>query len=206
MFLRIRDNKRQESGHRHERFRINKERKIAFWLPNKCASTTLKHFLPKHGFVHVDLDETIRAALDPSIQHYAVIRNPYSRAVSAWLEARENRYTKAWFAGTTFREWALQSNIQPDEHWELVTRLVPWKDDWSGPLPEMLRLEDGLNEAMSRILGEQVRLGQNHVRQKVGSDHWKMSYDGNEDVAMEIWTHYLMDFTVGGYDKDSWRL
>jgi len=58
---------------------VNPDKDTAFVLINKCASSTLKHTLPKYGFFIVDHIPNVN-------NFYAIIRDPVSRWISGLNE------------------------------------------------------------------------------------------------------------------------
>lgn len=63
----------------HINYLVNPDKDIAFVLINKCASSTLKHTLPKYGFFIVDHIPNVS-------NFYAIIRDPVSRWISGLNE------------------------------------------------------------------------------------------------------------------------
>jgi hypothetical protein len=200
MFLNIRTDGQDIRFHREDRLLLNAERKIAFWTIHKCASTALYKALEPHGFKKVSLEKIIEVSNDMTFRHFSFFRNPYHRMVSSYLESRINPVTIDRFKEIVwFRDFLATAFKYPNIHWEQQARFIPWEG--RTPVPEILRVEDGLTEHVSRILGSRVSVGRYHVR--TGENDWQELYD--ERLALEVFTQYRIDFELTGYDFNSWR-
>ena len=158
-----------------------------------------------------DLSAEQRAELD-RLCWIVVVRNPYSRVLSAFLDKfREEKYQKAYgnfdlspegFAA--FVTWLEQGGLSKDGHWDLQTKLIV------GPVSKfdaVIRFETlgaDLERALTRA---QVPFDAGKLRKAYPSDEGKKTGASDRmpafytpDLATRVARLYARDFTALGYD------
>jgi len=171
---------------------------IGCWVIHKCASSSITSALKKRGFKR-------SCECDEGVKQFAVMRNPYSRMVSSWLQSRghlngndTSRFKKTWFP-----EFVMDAaEAQSDPHWAMQVLFLPWKDEKL--IPFILHTEDNLSKVLSECLEVNVWVPRRNQRGAKKKVRWWERY--TQELADTVYERYRMDFEVGGYDRESWRV
>lgn len=193
----------------------------------ESSKSMIIHFRPSHNITSLaklDGKQISRIFKDTGTVRFCVVRNPYSRLVSAWadkIRQKEVGYGQFWSKIAahfrlpaprcpSFREFALwltktQTQSICNPHWRPMSYLL---------LPELLdythvlhteNLAEGLQSVLDIIAPGKnaTELLQKHrVNESLPVD-WQACYD--EETAHKVARFYKADFDRYGYSLDSWK-
>ncbi|WP_425280806.1 sulfotransferase family 2 domain-containing protein [Lutibaculum baratangense] len=184
----------------------------------------LRRIHPVPSLAQMSDSDIVAFLTSPEVVRFTVVRNPYSRVVSAFNDKIRNgepNYRKFWsIIGThvghsekdyspsfpDFVDW-LHRKQSPDRcnlHWQAVSSLNYHKLIGYTHVINVEELAEGLRPVFHRIAeGRDVGdlLQSNRVNESLPSD-WRRYY--NPDIAQKIFTFYKDDFHMFRYDADSW--
>ncbi len=162
----------------------------------KCASTSLMKHLKTVGGKRFDSEPEGRVA---NI-HFAVIRNPYARAVSLWRYetggpfSKKNceKYSRDYYDFDTFCEYGLHGEYDTKDP-RMIWNQADWLSQFT--VDKYVHLED-LNKELSRIVGPISRVPREN---QTSGKPWKELLTLRSIDAINLWAE--KDFVLGGYEK-----
>ncbi len=180
------------------------------------------------GLADVTTEERHRLLNSPGVTRFCVVRNPYARLASAWINKirmprqafvglREQIHASAGRTPDTtvappfadFVHWlaagAPQSIRQGDVHWRRMSDLVLWN---TISYTHVLRAESLVEDLQPVLdaLGHDASAGDLIARHTANVSRpydWKELYD--HELAAEVHRLYEPDFANFGYDPESWQ-
>jgi hypothetical protein len=170
--------------------------------------------------------QTVRTLLaSESVVRFCVVRNPYTRVLSAWADKvrqREPRYRAVWqqiaaHAGTQgdecpsfaqFVAWLAETEDvrRCNHHWRGMTWVL---------LPDLMHYThvlhtENLSEDLAGVLAiiapghdAAALLNRFRVNESLPLPDWRSHYD--EETANRVHAFYREDFDRFGYHRDSWQ-
>ena len=141
---------------------------------------------------------------------FTVVRNPYSRAISAWNVCVNVEPYAAAYSGTltdksflSFAKW-LNTFQEPGRAGYVVQPIHEWLQP-SGKFDKILHIEN-INEEFKDLPfydSTDTELVVPDLLSRTDKSDWKSHY--TEEIAELIYKWAKKDFELYGYDKDSWQ-
>jgi len=141
---------------------------------------------------------------------FTVVRNPYSRAISAWnvcvnvdpyMSAYSNVLKDKSFLG--FAKW-LNSFQEPGRAGYVVEPMYKWLKP-SGNFDKIIHLENINNEFKNLTFYDSInkKIKIPDLLSRTDKSDWKKHY--TKEIADLIYNWAKKDFELYGYDKESWK-
>ena len=200
---------------------ISKKHKYVYVSVMKCGTHSMYHVLQKYfSGQHWprEFNETGAGAYHSNVipdefsnfYKFTVVRNPYSRAISAWnvcvnVDPYMTAYSKAIkdksFLG--FAKW-LNSFTEPGRAGYVVQPMHKWLKP-SGNFNKIVKLEN-INEEIKELpfynsIDNDVTVPD--LLSRTDKSDWKKHY--TQEIADLVYNWAKKDFELYGYDRESWR-
>jgi hypothetical protein len=140
---------------------------------------------------------------------FTVVRNPYSRAISAWnvcvnIEPYCSNY-KNVLKDKTFLEFSqwLASFKAPGRAGYVVEPMHKWLQP-AGSFDKIIHIEDIDTEFKELPFTESVsRFKIPNLLDRTDKENWKQNY--TQEIADNVFNWAKKDFELYGYERDSWK-
>lgn len=202
----------------------NKELKLIYWGTAGCASrsnTSVFDLLgdryshwPDKGSLKFGTS-THEQGTPPGCEGYEIIcmiRNPYTRAVSAYLDLLQEGKTytfKEYCFTQRYIEWPNDPDLHYWNEWKKLgtpnwfIRLEHMIDDWE-KVPHFLSNVKGWKNYKSRITKNTYGF-ENKFDEYDENGHQKVTKYMDQEVADLIYEKDKIIFDIGNYNRDSWK-
>ncbi len=202
----------------------NKESKLIYWGTAGCASRTNLGAFDALGdrwtyYPHTGLQKggafSHDQGIPPGCEDYQIIcttRNPYTRAVSAYIDLLDEGKTfsfKEYCFEHRYKNWPNDKDINYWKEWEVLgrpdyfIRLEHIVQDWESIPQFMNNVEDW--ESIKPGLTTNSYAGEKPADEYDANGHQKVTRFMDQEVADLIWEKDQAIFKVGKYARDSWK-
>jgi len=188
--------------------------KSQWWVPPRTGSRMLKKILDRLDFKSEGHHEmTIK---DPNWDLNILIRNPYSRAVSYWLNRNEKRYNTdnfMDFSESIHNKQDYLRDLHVSNFKDPSREIISKKIKYYTLIKYETLFEDIL---MVPYIKDNLHLLQQEISFfNLGHTPWRLDrpkelirpyYEFyNQDLADIVYTQKQSEFELGGYHRDSWK-
>ena len=209
----------------------SKELGFIWWATAGCASRATSEYITQGGctdlYNHIDkwkvwseVAFTHQQGIPEGCEDYKIIcntRNPYSRAVSAYLDESEEK-DNLWYK-MPFGEWIVKSYFSKNRYPNETPDFYMNKWDEIGRKPDYIIKMEDMENSINNIpflcnlpykddAIEKLRFNgyknENPNDEYVGEfQHFQKYY--NQEIADLLYTNLKEYFDYFGYEKDSWK-